>query len=134
MLAQTYSPMHLVFSDQGSTDGTFEEIFDLIKGYDGPNRISLLRCPIAGPGGQRGVNAHIRWIVEQVPADIYILTSIDDFQHPDRAQRTVDIYMQNDVSMVNTCQRFHNPVTKETNFTAFKSESRCVSGALSWRA
>jgi glycosyltransferase involved in cell wall biosynthesis len=129
MLQQTYMPMHLVFSDQGSTDGTYEEIEQLISRYDGHHEVSLLRCPrTEHKNSMYGINAHINWIVDTVPADIYLLTSIDDFQHPLRAERTLEIYKHNEVSMVNTCQRFYDPLKKTVEFSAVKGESRRVSG------
>ena len=55
VLAQTYSPMTLVFSDQGSSDGTKEAIEKEVRSYNGPNEIVLLSCPETTNKGMPGL-------------------------------------------------------------------------------
>ncbi len=90
VLAQTYSPMTLVFSDQGSSDGTKEAIQKEVQSYNGPNEIVLLSCPETTNKGMPGLIAHINWLHSRLDHDFWITIAGDDIALPDRAKRTIE--------------------------------------------
>ena len=90
VLAQTYSPMTFVFSDQGSTDGTKEAIEAEVRSYNGPNKVVLLSCPETEDKGMPGLIAHINWLHSQLDYDFWITIAADDIALPDRAKRTIE--------------------------------------------
>lgn len=108
VLAQTYSPMEIVLSDQGSTDGTYEIIKDLADKYTGPNTVRVLQCPHTEYKGMAGLNAHLNWLHEQITGDLVIMCSADDLNHPDRAQLTVEAFEKYNPSYVGTCVQYLN--------------------------
>ena len=86
VLAQSYTPLELVFSDQGSEDDTLAIIKKTVNGYNGPNKVRVLQCPDTEPRGMRGLMAHINWLYETLDADFWITLSGDDVSYPNRAK------------------------------------------------
>lgn len=113
VLRQTYSPMEIVFSDQGSEDETLAIIRDLAAGYAGPNTVRVLQCPDIERRGMPGLNAHMNWLDGQIEGDVVIQTSADDICHPDRARRTVAAFKKFNPSYVNTTMQFVDPTGEE---------------------
>lgn len=106
VLAQTYSPMEIVLSDQGSVDGSFEIMKELADKYTGSNTVRVLRCPETEFKGMAGLNAHLNWLHEQITGDIVIMCSADDLNHPDRAKYTVEAFKKHNPSYVGTCVQY----------------------------
>jgi glycosyltransferase involved in cell wall biosynthesis len=102
ILNQSYSPMEIVLSDQGSTDGSLDIVRKLADEYDGPNRVRILSCEDTSYTGMAGLNRHFNYIDTQIEGDIVISCSADDFVHPDRALHTVRAFEEFDPSYVNT--------------------------------
>lgn len=106
VLEQTYSPMEIVLSDQGSVDGTFEIISKLANEYTGPNTVRVLQCPLTENRGMAGLNDHLNWIHTQIDSDIIIMCSADDLNHPERAKYTVEAFKEHNPSYVGTCVQY----------------------------
>lgn len=109
VLAQTYSPMEIVLSDQGSVDGSFEIMSNLAAKYNGANKIRLLQCPHTEYKGMAGLNIHLNWLHEQIEGDVVIMCSADDLNHPDRALHTVKAFEEHNPSYVGTCVQYIDP-------------------------
>jgi glycosyltransferase involved in cell wall biosynthesis len=108
-LRQTYSPMEIVFFDQGSTDGTLEIVQRLAASYDGPNTVRVLSCPDAGIGGtSAGMNADIEWVHGKIDGEIILWGNADDFAYPARTEKTVEAFREFNPSWVSCCQYFMN--------------------------
>lgn len=121
VLAQTYSPMEIVLSDQGSVDGTYEIIKELADKYTGPNTVRVLQCPHIEFKGMAGLNMHLNWLNDQITGDIVIMCSADDMNHPDRAKYTVEAFEKNNPSYVGTCVEYYNEKGEFTgNVTGFE--------------
>lgn len=80
-LAQTYSPLEIILSDDCSEDRTFEIICDLAKGYRGPHRVVLNRNPV-----RRSIGGHVNTIVQISQGELIITAAGDDVSLPSRAQ------------------------------------------------
>lgn len=106
VLAQSYSPMEIILSDQGSTDGTLEILQTLAGEYKGPNTVRVLQCPDTEYRGMAGLNNHLNWLHTQITGDIVIMCSADDLNHPERALRTVEAFERFNPSYVGTCVQY----------------------------
>ena len=128
ILAQSYSPMEIVFSDQGSKDNTLAIIKETVNGYNGPNKIRILECPETEPRGMAGLLAHINWLHNMLEADFWITCSADDFDYPGRAQRTMEtIHGLGTIPMyLGTAQHFLRPDLSVIGVTPNPQESKWV--------
>lgn len=109
VLAQTYSPMEILLSDQGSEDGTYDIMEGVARSYNGPNKVRLLRCPDTEYRGMTGMNAHLNWLHTQTDAEFLIQTSADDLMHPDRCRRVVETWLERACDYVATSVTFVRP-------------------------
>jgi glycosyltransferase involved in cell wall biosynthesis len=89
-LAQTYSPLQIVLSDDCSTDDTFEHIQDAVKGYSGPHVVVLNRND-----RNLGISEHVNRIIELATGELIIAADGDDVSSPTRAERCVDVWLKN---------------------------------------
>ena len=131
VLRQTYSPMEIVLSDQGSVDDTLDIIKSMAYKYDGPNTVRVLECPKTENRGMVGLNDHLNWIHTQIDSDIVIMCSADDLNHPERVAWTVKAFEEHNPSYVGTCVQYLQPDFKdnpdsEVQITAYGNEDRFV--------
>lgn len=113
VLRQTYSPMEIVLSDQGSVDDSLAIMKKLAAEYDGPNKVRVLECPDTETKGMAGLNNHLNWLDTQIEGDIVIMCSADDLNHPERVEHTVRAFEDHDPSYVGTMVQYLNPDFKE---------------------
>lgn len=85
-LAQTYSPLEIVLSDDASTDDTFEVIRRTIEGYDGPHSVVLNRNQ-----ENLGLVGNVNRVVELATGEIIVLAGGDDVSMPSRAARSAEV-------------------------------------------
>src|SRR6266704_582579 len=116
---QTYTPMELVFSDQGSTDGTTSILERLVNDYNGPNRVRLLNCPEIELRGMPGLNANLNWIDRHIEGDVVITSSADDLNDPYRAEYVVRAFKEFNPSYVCTGVKYTEPDGSDLRFTHF---------------
>lgn len=109
VLQQDSQPLELIFSDQGSTDGSWEVLHDEVTKYDGPHKVRVLRCPETASRGMPGLNEHLNWIHNQTDAEVFISSAADDVPHKARARKTIEAFEKFDPSMVVTAMWFANP-------------------------
>jgi glycosyltransferase involved in cell wall biosynthesis len=87
-LAQTYSPLEILVSDDASTDGTWKAIERSTAGYAGPHRVVLNRNP-----RNLGIGAHISLLVERSRGALLFIAAADDVSLPQRCERVVDAWL-----------------------------------------
>jgi len=89
-LAQTYSPMEILLSDDCSADGTFEIIQDVVRGYSGPHKVILNRN-----SHNLGLSRHVNKIIELSTGELIIAADGDDVSSPLRTERCVEVWLKN---------------------------------------
>lgn len=129
ILAQTYSPMRIVLSDQGSTDGSTEILYEKVRQYNGPNEVQIIHCPDTEYRGQAGLARHWNWLHQQIDGDLIIACAADDLNHPDRAKHTVAAFEEFNPSYIGTRVAMRNPDGSFVNETFFYDRrSRWIPG------
>jgi glycosyltransferase involved in cell wall biosynthesis len=86
-LAQTYSPLEILISDDCSGDGTWAAIEAAVRGYDGPHRIVLNRNE-----QNAGISAHLSKIAAMSEGALLVVSAGDDVSVPERCARLVDCW------------------------------------------
>lgn len=133
-LAQTH-PCHVVVSDYQSTDNSVAEIERaLAKSPRGAeHEVTLLRCDLEPPKStQRSMNAHLAWILRQVPDGEWIFQcSSDDYSLPDRVRVCMQAIKEHPCVAVGTTMRFEAPGKPEDGaVSGYPTESGYVSAGL----
>lgn len=84
-LAQDYPNLQIVFSDDFSSDRTFELISEVVSGYSGPHKILLRRN-----SENFGIARHVNLVFDLAAGDFVVIASGDDVSVPGRVARLVD--------------------------------------------
>lgn len=82
--AQSYRPLEIILSDDGSSDRTFEIMTQLADEYSGPHIVLVRRSP-----QNRGLIRHINDCVIECRGEIIIFAAGDDISLSHRTQRLV---------------------------------------------
>lgn len=109
---QTYGPLEIVLSDQGSTDGTREIFARLAAQYSGPHTVKVLDCPETARVGMAGLNAHLDWLHNTLDCDIFVPSAADDEADPRRAELLVEAFERTGADMVGAAMLFADPAGK----------------------
>lgn len=83
-LAQRYSPLEILISDDCSSDGTFAAIEAAVRDYRGPHRVVLNRNE-----KNAGISAHLSQLAAKSQGDLLVVTAGDDVSSPERCERLV---------------------------------------------
>ena len=87
-LAQTYSYLEIIISDDCSSDRTFQIIEEVVGNYSGNHTVSLNRNPI-----NIGLGAHVNKVWELATGELLILQAGDDISLSHRTSTLVDAWM-----------------------------------------
>ena len=87
-LAQTYSPLEIIASDDASDDATFAAMQAALAGYAGPHRIVLNRNP-----RNLGIGAHLSHLVGLSSGELLFVTAGDDVSLPRRCETVVQAWL-----------------------------------------
>ncbi len=87
-LAQTYSPLEIVASDDASSDRTFAAMEAALAGYAGPHRVRLNRNP-----RNLGIGAHLSHLVSLSHGELLFVAAGDDVSLPQRCERVVAAWL-----------------------------------------
>ncbi|MGZ8096301.1 MAG: glycosyltransferase [Methylosarcina sp.] len=88
ILAQTYSPLQIILSDDRSTDRTFEIMREMAANYQGPHRIVLNR-------NQRnlGVVEHVNLVFSQLASgELIVVQAGDDISESSRTEKMATVW------------------------------------------
>ena len=87
-LAQTYSPLEIIVSDDCSGDGTWDAIEAALAGYAGPHRIVRNRNP-----RNLGIGAHLSHLAALARGELLFVAAGDDVSLPERCERSVAAWL-----------------------------------------
>jgi glycosyltransferase involved in cell wall biosynthesis len=87
-LAQTYSALEIVISDDASTDATPAAIDRALDDYDGPHRIVRNRNSV-----NLGIGAHISKMVALSSGELIVIAAGDDVSLPERCERVAQAWL-----------------------------------------
>lgn len=95
-LAQDYSPLQIVFSDDASTDSTFSIIQEMVAAYTGDHQLVLNRNDT-----NLGVNRHINHVVNtMVSGELLVIQAGDDISEMNRVSEVVRVWRQTHASAI----------------------------------
>jgi glycosyltransferase involved in cell wall biosynthesis len=80
-LAQTYSPLEIILSDDCSRDRTFEIMREMAAAYRGPHRVILNRNAT-----RRSIGGHMNRVMEISHGELVVGAAGDDISLPQRAE------------------------------------------------
>lgn len=89
--AQTYSPLEIFLSDDGSTDRTFEIMQEMAATYRGPHTISLNRNP-----RNIGIGSQLNAAYQRTQGEFIVLANADDVSLPERVAVLVERWLASD--------------------------------------
>jgi glycosyltransferase involved in cell wall biosynthesis len=78
-LAQTYSPLQVILSDDCSTDRTFEIMQEMVADYTGPHEILLNRNE-----RNLGIGGHVNRVMDLSRGELIVVAAGDDISLPSR--------------------------------------------------
>ncbi len=90
-LAQTYSPLQIVMSDDASDDGTFAAIERSVAGYTGPHDVVVRRNAV-----NEGITAHLSRLAAIADGELLFVAAGDDVSEPERCDRVVAHWLARD--------------------------------------
>ena len=88
-LAQDYSPLEIILSDDCSTDRTFEIMQEVVRDYAGPHRIVLNRN-----SSNQKIGGHINTINRIASGELIVVAASDDISLPHRTSMIVDRWLE----------------------------------------
>jgi glycosyltransferase involved in cell wall biosynthesis len=86
-LAQDCEPLEIVFSDDASTDNTFEVLQEIAAGYHGPHRLTVRRNP-----QNLGIGEHFNVLIRDIGSQFFIASAGDDISLPQRARTLLEAW------------------------------------------
>lgn len=89
-LAQNYTPLEIILSDDCSPDRTFAIMEEVVKEYVGPHKIVLNRNPVNL--GSRGIGLHVNYVLEMARGQLVVFAAGDDISLPYRTKTLVEAW------------------------------------------
>lgn len=87
-LAQTYSPLEIILSDDCSPDSTYAIMEKAAQGYCGPHAVRVNRTENNG-----GLAAHLNNVLPQTRGKLVVLQAGDDISEPHRTETIVQRWL-----------------------------------------
>lgn len=85
-LSQTYAPLEIILSDDGSPDATYAVMEEMVRDYSGPHALRLRRNE-----KNLGLIGHLNAVLEEASGEWIVLAAGDDISLPDRCERIAEV-------------------------------------------
>ena len=102
-LAQSYSPLEIILSDDCSTDRTFEIMQAKVSNYDGPHKIVLIRN-----NSNMGFGPHVFSVARTGLGRLLIAAAGDDVSKENRVQEIVKKWVETKCSAFTTDEEHYD--------------------------
>ena len=86
--SQTYKPLEIILSDDGSADATFETMQKMVAEYRGPHRVRLNRNE-----KNLGLGGHVDHLMGLAHGELVVVAAGDDISVPERVERLWQSYV-----------------------------------------
>ncbi len=96
--SQTYSPLEIILSDDGSTDRTFNILSEMAASYKGPHKLIINRM-----AKNSGIANHINYVIDLANGELVILAAGDDISISTRATVLTEAWLKNEKSSTIGC-------------------------------
>lgn len=93
-LAQTYQPLEIILSDDGSSDQTFEIMQEVVGAYDGPHHVRLNRN-----SNNLGLTKHVNRVLAMAKGEFIVMAAGDDISLPNRVAESVETLVRHPEAM-----------------------------------
>jgi len=80
-LAQSYSPLQIILSDDCSDDRSFEIMREMAQAYRGPHQLTLNRNPV-----RKIMGGHMNRVLELTRGELIVIAAADDVSLPHRTE------------------------------------------------
>lgn len=87
VLAQTYEPLEIILSDDGSSDRTFEIMREMAGAYRGPHQVRAVQTE-----RNLGITHHALLRCREANGEIIVVAAGDDISNPERTERLVEAF------------------------------------------
>ena len=77
--AQTYQPLEIIISDDGSSDKTYDTILSLVQRYQGSHTVRAVQTE-----SNKGILSHVLSVVNKSHGDLIVVAAGDDITEPNR--------------------------------------------------
>jgi glycosyltransferase involved in cell wall biosynthesis len=88
-LAQTYSPLEIILSDDNSSDRTFDIMKEMARQYSGPHKIILNK-----PHSNLGLAGHVNEVMELAKGELVVVAAGDDISFSDRVSALTATWLE----------------------------------------
>jgi glycosyltransferase involved in cell wall biosynthesis len=93
-LAQAYTPLEIIISDDASDDDTWAQIQSAVVNYQGPHKVKLNRNP-----ANMGIGAHLSYLVSISEGSLFFVAAGDDVSLPIRCEKVVSAWASSDFKL-----------------------------------
>ncbi len=89
-LAQDYSPMEIIISDDNSSDNTWKVVNEVVANYNGHHRIILNRNT-----KNIGISEHLNKAMSMAKGELFVMAAGDDIAYPHKTSTFVKHWLSN---------------------------------------